>query len=130
MTLSVRDIEDRLEEAAITLRRLPATSGPRGYGRSWPDYVQEAKHAYGYHEARMRVVPSAAEIARMEEALDWLRIVSPEDARILWMRAENQPWRAICIRCGCVRSTAWRRWSAGLITIQRRLKLRAKKAKA
>jgi len=55
------EIEDRLEEAALTLRRLPnpAGSGARGYGRSWPEYVHEAKHAYGYEKATMRVIPNA-----------------------------------------------------------------------
>ena len=64
MALTAREIEDRFEEAAITLRRLPNPkgSGPRGYGQSWPDYVQEARHAYGYHEMRIRIVPTAAEI--------------------------------------------------------------------
>jgi hypothetical protein len=56
MTLTPRDIEDRFEEAAYTLRRLPEKDRPRGYGGSWPPVVQEAKHAY-----------------RMEAVRDWLR---------------------------------------------------------
>ena len=76
------DFDPGRELAALTLRRLPDPpgSGPRGYGSSWPEYVRDARHAYGYHEARMRVVPSPAEIARMEDCLDWLRLVGPEDA--------------------------------------------------
>lgn len=70
MTLTARDIEDRFEEAAYTLRRLPEKDRPRGYGTSWPPVVQEAKHAYGYTpEAPMRVIPSAAAITRMEGML-------------------------------------------------------------
>lgn len=90
MEFTARIIEDRMEEAAITLRRLPNPpgSGPNGYGQSWPEYVRDAKHAYGYHEARIRVVPSAADIQRMDECIDWLRFVHPDDARIVWLRAE------------------------------------------
>lgn len=112
-----------MEEAALTLRRLPNPrgSGARGYGRSWPEYAREAKHAYGYHEARMRVVPSAAQIQRMDEALVWLRWLSPEDAKIVWMRAEGARWRAVCIEAGVVRQTAWRRWVAALQTIANHL---------
>lgn len=108
-----------MEEAALTLRRIPNPpgSGPRGFSSSWPEYIREAKHAYGYHEARMRVVPSAAQIQRMEECLTWLRLLEPEDARIVWMRAEGQRWRQVCIQAGCVRQTAWRRWVAALQTI-------------
>lgn len=113
-----------MEEAARTLRRLPnpTGSGPRGYGSSWPDYVREAKHAYGYHEARMRVVPSARDISDMEEALGWLMLVSdPDDRRIVWMRAEGRRWQAVQGAVGLSRSAAWRRWTAALLTIARAL---------
>ena len=117
------EIADRMEDAARTLRRLPDPpgSGPKGYGRSWPEYVQEAKDAYGYHEARMRVWPSPRDIAEMEECFDWLRLVAPEEARIIWLRAEGRHWREVCIEAGCVRQTAWRRWVAALATIAQRV---------
>lgn len=122
-------IEDRMDEAALTLRRIPNPpgSGPKGYGQSWPEYVHEAKHAYGYNEARMRVIPNAAEIQRMDECIDWLRFVSPDDARIVWLRAEGWRWRHICIQAGCVRQTAWRRWAAALLTIANHLNKNEKK---
>ncbi len=127
MTLTPRDIEDRFEEAAYVLRRLPEKDRPRGYRSSWPPIAQEAKHAYGYTpEAPMRVIPSAAAITRMEECLDWLLLVDPEDARIVWLRAEGARWRQVCIRAGCVRSTAWRRWAAALLTISKKLNSPAK----
>jgi hypothetical protein len=127
MTLTARDIEDLFEEAAYTLRRLPETDRPRGYGSSWPPVVQEAKLAYGYTpEAPMRVIPSAAAISRMEECFDWLMLVNPEDARIVWLRADGMRWRQVCIRAGVVRSTAWRRWAAALLTIAKKLNSQTK----
>lgn len=121
-----------MEEAALTLRRLPNPqgSGPRGFGSSWPEYIREAKHAYGYHEARMRVVPSAAQIQSMEECLTWLRFLGSEDARIVWMRAEGQRWRQVCIQAGCARQTAWRRWVAALQTIANRVNRQAQEKSA
>ena len=120
---TVREVEDRFEEAARTLRRLPNPpgSGPKGYGRSWPEYVQEAKHAYGWHEATMKIAPSAADIARMEECLEWLGLVDSVDARIIWLRAEGYRWRHVCIQVGLVRQTAWRHWVAALQTVTNRL---------
>jgi len=117
------EIAERMESAALTLRRLPNPpgSGPKGYGRSWPEYAQDPKDAYGYHEARMRVWPSPGDISAMEECFDWLRLVSPESAKIIWMRAERHPWREICIEAGCVRQTAWRRWVAALATITKKV---------
>ena len=123
MTLSPREIEDQFEDAALTLRRLPNPpgSGAKGYGHSWPEYVHDAKQAYGYEEARMRVVPSARDIQRMEDCIGWLAYLDPEDARIVWLRAEGIRWRQVCIRAGVVRSTAWRRWVASLLTIANHL---------
>ena len=127
MTLTPRDIEDRFEEAAYTLRRLPEKDRPRGYGSSWPSVVHEVKHAYGYTaEAPMRVIPSAAAITRMEECFDWLMLIHPEDARIVWLRADGMRWRQVCIRAGVVRSNAWRRWAAALLTIAKKLNSQTK----
>ena len=84
--------------------------------------VHDAKHAYGYTPERpMRVIPSAAAISRMEECFDWLLMLNPEDARIVWLRAEGARWRQVCIRAGVVRSAAWRRWVAALLTISKKL---------
>lgn len=132
MGMTWREIEDRLEEAALTLRRLPVPgSGPRGFGSSWPEYVREAKHAYGYHAARMRVVPSAREITRMEEAIYWLRLIpKPDDRRIVWMRADGYRWREVCVHVGCVRSTAHRRWVAALLTIEKKLAAEARRQRS
>jgi hypothetical protein len=131
MVFTARTIEDRMEEAALTLRRLPNPrgSGPKGFGQSWPEYVHDAKHAYGYHETRMRVIPSAVEIQRMEECIDWLRLIGSEEARIVWLRAEGWRWRQVCIKAGCVRQTAWRRWVAALQTIANHLNKHEKTAR-
>lgn len=127
--LTVAEIEDRLEEAALTLKRLPAKDGPKGYGSSWPDVVRSRFTAYGFEEARMRVIPNAQEIQRMEDAIDWLRLLDdPDDRHIVWMRAEQHRWRSVCIRVGLSRSQAWRRWTAALITLQRRLERAPRRA--
>jgi len=118
MAITLPEVEERFEEAAYTLRHVRVERGPRGYGSSWPDVVRSAFTAYGPDAARpMRVVPSAAAISRMEECIDWLRLVDGEDARIIWLKAEGVKWRHICIRAGVVRQTAWRRWVASLQTI-------------
>jgi hypothetical protein len=131
MALETNEIEDRFEEAARTLRRLPNPpgSGPKGYGNAWPAYVQDARHAYGYHEVQMRVVPSAADIQNMEECIAWLGWLSPDDARIVWMRAEGARWKQVCWRIGVARSTAHRRWAAALLTVAKNLEKNGVKRK-
>jgi hypothetical protein len=53
-------------------------------------------------------------------------LVNPEDARMVWLRADGMRWRQVCIRAGVVRSTAWRRWAAALLTIAKKLNSSAK----
>ena len=104
-----QDVTARLELAAKTLRALPDQQ--RRYlttKSNWPDYVQK------YYEGSMdleatayvRVVPSAAEISKMDEALEWLRWISKcrhRDTgtlgRIIWARAEGFSWRDIAAMC-------------------------------
>ncbi|PZX03040.1 DUF6362 family protein [Celeribacter halophilus] len=136
--LTVAEVEERLEEAALTLKRLPNLGGPQGYKSSWPEYVQSSATAYGYEQATMRVTPSAKEIQRMEDAIEWLKLIdyrddpqrTADDRKIVWMRAEQHRWAAIQRAVGLSRSQAWRRHAAALITLQRRLERGTRASKA
>jgi hypothetical protein len=115
------EIEARFEEAASVLRRLPDPR-PMGYFSTWPQVVRSAAEAYGWEPARtMRVPPTPQAISRMEECFSWLLWLDPDDARIVWLRAEGLRWKPICYRMGMSRATAWRRWAAALLTIANRL---------
>jgi hypothetical protein len=74
----------RLAEALRTLRYMPINGYPRAFGNAWPRYQSEwsdalaqfeADEAQQEQEARAknwtRIIPSAAEIARMEIAIIW-----------------------------------------------------------
>ncbi len=75
-------VMERLEEAFRILRRLPIATRPRGYVNSMPFYVYDRGDLNAQLETyelerlarlrnRVRIPPSPAEIARMEEALRW-----------------------------------------------------------
>ncbi|MFM8745664.1 MAG: DUF6362 family protein [Aestuariivirga sp.] len=119
--LSPNEIEDRFEEAARTLRRLPGI-GVRGHASAWPPIVRAAADAYGWEAATApRLSPSPQAISQMEETFTWLSwLREPDDARIVWLRAEGVRWKPICWRIGLSRASAWRRWAAALITIANR----------
>lgn len=115
------EIEDRFEEAARTLRRLPSVR-VRGYVSSWPPILRSYHEAFGWEPARMPHIPPTPDaISRMEETFTWLSWLEPDDARIVWLRAENVRWKPICWRLGISRATAWRRWAAALITVAQRV---------
>ena len=113
-------VEERLTEAGVVLRRLPA---PRrqGYFNTWPDYFYEFADLVGQDPQPMRLVPSPAAIGRMEETLTWTVGLDPIDGMIIWMRARNVPWKAICWKVGLQRSAANERWLYALCIIAMKL---------
>lgn len=73
---------ERMEEGFRTLSRLPLPTRPRGYINSMPTYLYDRGDLNAQLEThelermartrnRVRIPPSPAEIARMEEALHW-----------------------------------------------------------
>jgi hypothetical protein len=75
-------VMERMEEAFRTLSRLPIATRPRGHLNSMPFYVYDRGDLNAQIESyelermanvrnRVRLPPSPAEIARMEEALHW-----------------------------------------------------------
>jgi hypothetical protein len=75
-------VMERLEEAFRILSRLPLPTRPRGYVNSMPVYLYDRGDLNSQLESqelerladlrnRVRIPPSPAEIARMEEALHW-----------------------------------------------------------
>jgi hypothetical protein len=122
-------VEERLEEAADTLRRLPEER-VRGYFSTWPPVIRDYWEAFGRGDVRLRLPPpSAAAIDRMDEVLAWLSWLESDDARLVWTRAEGAPWKAICWRFGVSRATAHRRWQYSISVIVWRLNGRRVPAK-
>ena len=75
-------VMERMEEAFRTLSRLPMATRPRGYVNSMPFYLYDRADLNAQLETcelerlarqqnRVRILPSPAEISRMEEALRW-----------------------------------------------------------
>jgi len=115
------DVEARLTEAADVMRRLPPVR-VQGYFNLWPAVQIEFSDMVGRDtEPTQRPPPSPDSISRMERTLEWLRWLEPEDAKLVWMRAEGKPWKAICWRFGMARATANRHWEYALSLIAWRL---------
>jgi hypothetical protein len=74
---------DRLEEAMATLRKLPMVTRPKSVGSAWPGYTYDRFDLNAQLEThelevtqrtqnRVRPTASPAEIARMEQVLEWV----------------------------------------------------------
>ncbi|WP_085442551.1 DUF6362 family protein [Magnetofaba australis] len=116
-----KQVIDRLEEAAKTLRRLPET-GPMGLRASWPEVLHDYWDAYGWSKAKTRLGPPSPDaIDRMDECFEWLRWLEPDAAKLVWARACRVNWKIICAKRGEHRSTAWRYWSVAILKIATKL---------
>ncbi len=126
---TVEMVESRLEDAAHVIRRLPAVRMP-GFFNTWPTMLIEFADRIGREPERLRLPPpSSSAVTRMEEALEWLRWLEGDDAKLVWARSEGTPWKEICFRFGVARATANRRWQYALALIAWRLNGRNAPAK-
>lgn len=115
-------VEARLIEAADVMKRLPERR-MQGYFTLWPKIAYEFSDLVGQEPPRLkRPAPAPDAISRMEAALPWLTWLEPDDAKLVWARADGTPWKPICWRFGISRATAARRWEYGLSVIVWRLK--------
>lgn len=118
-------VEARLAEAAVVLQRLPEPQR-QGYFNTWPHHSYEFGDLVGQEPRQTSLPPpSPSAISRMEETLTWTIGLDPIDGRIIWLRAHNTPWKAICWKVGLQRSAAAERWRYALCVIAMKLNRQA-----
>ncbi|PKP85904.1 MAG: hypothetical protein CVT80_00225 [Alphaproteobacteria bacterium HGW-Alphaproteobacteria-2] len=113
-------VEDRLESAADVFRTLPGVM-PQGFFNAWPEYFHSFADKVGQEPRMRRPRPSPRQITQAEEALLWLRWLEKSDARIVWLRANGEPWKKISWEIGLSRPAANRHWHYGVALITWRL---------
>ena len=110
-------VTDRLEEAARTLKRLPPVKH-KDLASHWPPIIQEYWEAYGWDTPKIRMGPPTPEaISRMDEVMEWLLWLDPDDVRLVWLRAERINWKLIMQRFGLARSTISAHWKSAICQI-------------
>lgn len=127
-----QDVDRRLREAARTLQAMPMDR-PRGYRVMWPDVPKDAQTAYGYYgdplnlyrrERQMpdiRVIPSPAEIDRMDEVLGWLAWLPKDEGMIVEAVARGIYMVTLARKLGCHAVTIRRVYRRGCQMIASRL---------
>jgi hypothetical protein len=99
---TIEDIEIELRHAVWVLRCLPS-DGPKKVRAYWPDFRSETPTAHGI-EAYLRPLPE--EIDDMDLVLEkWLKILPPDDRRLVFYRASGWGWKRLTFVLGRVRST-------------------------
>ncbi len=121
IALTPKEVEERLEEAARTLRRLP-DDRRQGYFSVWPSILHDKWEILAMEPRPMKILATPQAIDRMDECFDWILWLETNEARVVWLRAEGVRWKPICRRLGVSRATAWRWWATALMRISHRLK--------
>jgi hypothetical protein len=94
----------------------------QGYFSAWPEIQRSRKElAEAMPTPGRRPRPTISAITRMEETINWNRFLQPEEAHLMWARADGLAWKGICYRFGISRATAHRRWEYALSLIAWRL---------
>ena len=70
-----------------------------------------------------------SDVEQWKATLGWLGWLEPEDAKLVCMHLEREPWKTICWQFGITRATANRRWQHALSLIAWRLNNRSLPAK-
>lgn len=111
----ISEIKQDLEFAADVMRALPSV-GVQGFGRSWPDFVQEGVT----EEAKGKVFcqPNGGDIEQMDKILEWLRPLNAEETKLVWQRANHVPWKKLCGDFKAHRSKLSEKYNIALAKVQ------------
>ena len=119
--LTIEDVAARFEDAACTARQLPPVR-VQGFFNTWPPILRTSRERMSRDdEPPIRFPPTPQAVDRMLETMRWIQWLEEEQRHLMWMRTGRHPWRAICRRFGCDRTTAWRRWRRALDLVVERL---------
>ena len=118
MTTSLSTIECALKQAAKTLKSLPHKTFA-GYASYWPDVVRSTPESWlaRPYDTNSPYKSTPQEISAMDEVLNWLFMLTPDERRIVWARACNLPWRALEDRDGRSHVTLRKIYLRGLTSI-------------
>ncbi|MCW7552989.1 DUF6362 family protein [Endozoicomonas gorgoniicola] len=115
------ELKYRYREAWVTSRRM--SSGINlGHSAYWPEFNPnrwEVYHSDGIKPKRPQ--PSAESVDRLVECMRWLRWLSEEERKLVWLRASGLPWREIALATGIPRTTVFRHWHKALLQVILRL---------
>ncbi len=121
VTVKQKYVEDRIHDAARTLRRLPEER-VQGYFSTWPKIKRDEMEILQMEKEPMRVRATSDDITEMEEVLFvWLRWLEVDERKLVWQRAERVRWKLICAQFGVGRTKAWEMYKCALGKIAARI---------
>ena len=115
--ITIEEIKQDLETAAYVDRLLPPVKAPK-YRCFMPEIIYTPQELMFMDRRLLKVKPTQEQISLWERVvLEWLPILSINDRRLVWKRANRIPWKLLCREFGLERTEMWRRYHGVLIKI-------------
>ena len=90
-------IKNDLETAAYVERLLPPVRAPK-YRSCMPEIVYTSQELIFMEKKPIKVYPTQEQISLWERVmLVWLPILSVDERRLVWKRANHIPWTLLCL---------------------------------
>ena len=115
--MTIEEIKENLAFAAKVMRCLPKT-GPHGYISSWPAILCQPGEAEVQPDGKNTYQPTAQDVSRMEEILDWFKPLNALETKLVWRRANKVSWKMISAELGYHRSKLDEKYRIALVKIQ------------
>jgi hypothetical protein len=114
---TVDDVALRFSQAADVARRLPSVR-VQGYFNCWPEFKRDKHENLGIDDHPPAYFPPSPDsVEKLLETMRWVLWLEEDQRHLVWMRAKRYPWKQICRRFGCDRTTAWRRWQTAILQV-------------
>ena len=118
MTIPVDQIKQILETAAYVDRLLPTVRIPK-YRCCMPDIIYTPQEIAYMDRKPVKPYPTQEQISLWEKVMfEWLPLLTVEERRLVWKRANRIPWKFLCREFGVSRQQLWLKYDKALTKIQ------------
>ena len=118
--MSRKELLERFEEAVYTAKRLPPIIIP-GCKAVWPDIIYTPLEILQQEKRPIRLRPSSEQLSRLDEVLSWTPLLTELERKLIWYKAQRQPWKFICATLGISRSSGNEKLNKALDNLNERI---------
>lgn len=116
--ITIEEVKQDLETAAYVERLLPPVRAPK-YRNCMPDIIYTPQELIFMEERPLKIRPTQEQITLWERVvLEWLPVLSLDERRLVWKRANRIPWKLLCREYGVSRQMLAIRYDKAIIKIQ------------
>lgn len=110
-------IKNDIESAAYVDRLLPAVRAPR-YRCLMPDIIYTEQEKIFMDKKPIKVKPNKEQLDLWEKVMFvWLPLLSVDERRLVWKRANNIPWKLLCREFGVSRQGLSKNYNVAIAKI-------------